>query len=75
MKAFHINPETGQEIPAHKVCGVSAAGFISWKRLGKLLCDCGEIRDYEELLSFQVDERGICFRVSIPSSASRIQKK
>ena len=61
MKAIHFDYETGKEIPAHSVAGV--AGFISWHRLGKLFYEVGEVHADEELLSFQVDDRGICYRM------------
>lgn len=61
MKAVHFDAKTGSEIPAHEVRGI--AGFTSWRRLAEIFRAAGELREGERLLSFQVDERGIGFRV------------
>ena len=61
MKATHFDAKTGNEFPAYQASGL--AGFTSWVRLSKIFRDAGEVRPDEELLSFQVDDRGITFRV------------
>lgn len=63
MKAVHFDAKIGKEMPAHEARGV--AGFISWRRLAELFRTSGEVRASEDLLSFQVDDRGISFRVEI----------
>ncbi len=65
MKAVHFDVKTGEEIPAHLVQRAGVVGFISWYRLAKLFYESGEVRENEELLSFQVDDRGICFRMKM----------
>ena len=61
MKAYHFDAKTGEEMRPTDVSGVT--GFTSWRRLGEIFRDAGELRADEELLSFQVDSRGICYRV------------
>lgn len=61
IKAVHIDAKTGAEIEAHVSSGL--VGFISWRRLFEVLRRCGELKPNEELLSFQIDGRGITFRV------------
>lgn len=60
MQATHFDAKTGKEMPAHEATGV--AGFVSWRRLSELFRASGEVKPNEDLLSFQVDERGIMFR-------------
>lgn len=62
MKAIHFDAKTGEQLEAHEV-GVSSTGFCSWGRLSEVFRAAEEVRNYEELLSFQVDERGITFRL------------
>ena len=62
MKAIHIEPQTGREIPAHEVGG-GVIGFISWHRLLTLFRDANELRQGESIKSFQIDERGLTFRL------------
>ena len=62
MKAHHFDTETGNEIPAHKVES-SVTGFISWQRLASVLRSAGELKTGEVIGSFQVDDRGLMFRV------------
>ena len=61
MKAVHFDA-TGAEIEAHNVTGYSV-GFASWRRLVEIFKAAGELRPGETLKSFQVDDRGITFRV------------
>jgi hypothetical protein len=64
MKAVHFDAKTGNPIEAHNVGSMGGVtGFISWRRLCELFRDGKEIRDNEALLSFQIDERGITYRV------------
>ncbi len=62
MKAVHIEPQTGWEIPAHEVGG-GITGFISWHRLLTLFRETKELRDGESVKSLQIDNRGIVFRL------------
>lgn len=62
MKAVHFDAKTGNQIKTHEVGGGST-GFCSWRRLSEIFRAAEEVRNYEELLSFQIDERGITFRV------------
>ena len=64
MKAVHFNAATGHEIPAHEVSRLSnVTGFCSWQRLRAVFKDSGELRPRESIVSFQIDERGITYRV------------
>jgi hypothetical protein len=63
MKAVHFDAKTGHEIAAHEV-QYGIVGFISWRRLSEIFRASKEIQPTEELLSFQIDDRGITFRVS-----------
>jgi hypothetical protein len=47
-----------EELPPH-----GEVGQISWNRLVETLQSVGEIKDNEKLSSFQIDERGIVYRV------------
>lgn len=62
MKATHFDARTGKEIEAHDVRG-GAVGFASWPRLAEIFKEAGELRQGETLKSFQVDDRGVTFRV------------
>lgn len=64
MKATHFSAETGNEIPAHEAQReANVVGFCSWKRLKEIFERAGELRGEEVIASFQVDERGITFRI------------
>jgi hypothetical protein len=62
LKATHFSASSGLEMPAHEVHGGST-GFISWQRLAGVLRTGGELRPDEGVISFQVDDRGLSFRV------------
>lgn len=38
-------------------------GYISWGRLAETLKGCGEVREGEKIVGFNVDDRGISFVV------------
>ena len=61
MEATHINADTGQKMPAHAVSGVT--GFVSWRRLREVFARAGETTGKEQIASWQIDERGITFRL------------
>lgn len=61
MKAIHFDRH-GNEIPAHEV-RAGTTGFVSWGRMAEVLAAANELRPGEHVKSFQVDERGISFRV------------
>jgi hypothetical protein len=64
MKAIHFNAETGAEIPAHEVSRLSnVTNFCSWQRLSKVFREAGELFPSEHIVAFQIDERGITYRV------------
>lgn len=63
MEAIHIDAKTGQQIPAFAVSGESV-GFISWRRLAEVLGSARELRGGENVVSYQIDDRGLTFRVS-----------
>lgn len=62
MHAHHFDA-SGKELEAHQVRG-GVAGFCSWRRLQEVLRQAGELRPEERLMSYQVDDRGISFRVT-----------
>jgi len=62
MQAHHFDPY-GKELDAHQAGG-GIVGFCSWRRLQEVLRQAGELRPEERLVSYQVDERGISFRVT-----------
>lgn len=62
MQAVHIDAKTGTEIPAHEAAS-GVTGFISWRRLVDVLRNGNEITGGEEVRVWQVDERGITFRL------------
>ena len=61
MKAVHFD-SNGAEIEAHNVTGCTV-GFASWRRMVEIFRAANELRPGETLKSFQVDDRGITFRV------------
>lgn len=61
MKAIHINGH-GLEIPAHEVRS-NVTGFISWQRLCEVLRSAHELKKDEIVTSYQIDDRGLVFRV------------
>lgn len=62
--ARHFDPKTNLEIAAHEASqGSDLVGFASWYRLEEVFRAANEIHPYEDITSFQVDARGICFRV------------
>lgn len=61
MKAIHINAKTGHEMRAHGAAGL--ASFCSWRRLEEVMRSGGEVRPTEDLLSYQLDDRGITIRM------------
>lgn len=64
MKAIHFSAETGNEISAHEVHhDANIVGFCSWKRLAEIFRRADEVRTNETLSSFQIDDRGITFRI------------
>lgn len=63
MQAIHFDRD-GREIPAHEASlGSNLTNFCSWRRLWQTLRESGELRPNETLVSFQVDDRGITYRV------------
>lgn len=62
MKAVHFDA-SGTEIEAHNVTSCCSVGFTSWRRLVEIFRAAGELRPGETLKSFQIDDRGITFRV------------
>ncbi len=64
MKAIHISAETGNEISAFDVHrDANIVGFCSWKRLAEVFRRADEVKKNETLSSFQIDDRGITFRI------------
>lgn len=63
MPMMRFDAKNGLEIAPHQNTD-GAAGFISWKRLPEIFRKGGEIKLDEELVAFQVDERGITFTVT-----------
>ncbi len=63
MKAIHIDAKTSRPIEAHAVAAAYTVGFISWRRLAEVLAAAGETKPSEQVVSYQIDERGISFRV------------
>lgn len=64
MPAVHFDVKTGREIPAHEASrGAPVVGFCSWQRLAEVFRNAGELKEGETLKSFQVDDRGITFRI------------
>lgn len=55
-----IDARTGERVTSEEP---GTVGFVGWTRLGSVLRDAGEIRQYEEVLSFRIDEHGIHVRV------------
>lgn len=69
MIAFHIDAKTGQQLPPTAVQGTT--GFISWKRLAQLIKSSDELRANESLISIQVDDRGLTYRIGFNNGAVR----
>jgi hypothetical protein len=63
MKAHYFDAD-GKKLKALPSSGLVGVGFFSWHRLQEILRKAGEIRPNELLLSYQVDDRGICFRIT-----------
>lgn len=63
MLTVHIDLKTGKIIPANEAHRVAVVGFISWQRLEEQLRKAGEFKSHEAVASFQLDERGITYRV------------
>jgi hypothetical protein len=63
MKAIYFDAKTGTEIPAHSVSGIT--GFVSWRRLAEIFRAAHEVKSFEDLVSYQIDDRGITFRVEV----------
>jgi len=72
MKAIHFNAATGAEIPAHEASQLSnVTNFCSWRRLAEVFKDARETFPSERVVAFQVDDRGITYRVASLSSGER----
>ena len=63
MEAIHFD-HAGKKLPAHQ-SPAGIAGFTSWKRLSEIFRRAGEIRDFERIVGWQIDERGITFKVEV----------
>lgn len=50
MQATHFDAESGKEVPAHSVSGVT--GFVSWRRLKEVFSRAGEITGKEQVASW-----------------------
>jgi hypothetical protein len=65
MKAIHFDAATGREIQAHEASQQShVTNFCSWQRLRQVFKDAGETFPSERIVAFQIDERGITYRVA-----------
>lgn len=72
MKAIHFNAETGAEIQAHEVSKLSnVVNFCSWQRLRVVFKEAGELFPTERIVAFQIDERGITYRVAPVTAGER----
>lgn len=66
MKAIHFD-SLGKEVEAHTVRSATV-GFVSWRRLSEVLHKAGELRDFERVSGYQVDDRGLSVRIEITSA-------
>lgn len=65
MKTAYVNAQTGREYPPSLPPSgrLGLCNTISWKRLEQVLRDAGEIRRSELLISYEIGDDGITYRV------------